>query len=73
LASNDDVYEALLNFLDADVLPNVAFLSAGKPFFSSKNEEIIFYKDVASDDLPYYFAIKFVQKLNNKKKNKNNY
>ena len=68
LASNDDVYEALLNFLDADVLSNVAFLSAGKPFFSSKNEEIIFYKDVASDDLPYYFAIKFVQKLNNKKR-----
>jgi hypothetical protein len=68
LASNDDVYEVLLSILDNPILNDVSFLSAEKPFLSSKEEQIIFYKDVASNNLPYYFATKFLQKLSNKKR-----
>jgi GH24 family phage-related lysozyme (muramidase) len=68
LASNDDVYEALLSILNNPVLNGVSFLSAERPFLSSKDEKIIFYINTASNDLPYYFATKFTQKLNNKKR-----
>lgn len=74
-ATDNEIYQALLDILSSDVLSNVEFSKTpteevATPFrnindkFSVvKNTKL---KNIINDNLPYYFNVKFKQKLNNK-------
>lgn len=71
LASDNEVYEVLLNILNSSVLSVDSLSSASNPYVKSdvfKNSPFYLLTDIINDNLPYAFGVSLKQKLNNKQK-----